>query len=811
MNNLFQDLGYALRQLRKNPGFACTAIIILALGIGASTAIFSAVNPILFEPLPYPHPGRIAMIWYVGDDGSRVPQTFHTYRELAERNHSFEALAVMRPWQPTVTGADQPERLDGQQVSASYFRALGVSPMLGRDFQPAEDAPRGPRVVILGNGFWRRHFGGDRTIIGRQVKLDDDSYTVIGVMPVGFDNVLAPSAQVWSLLQYDAGNVASLQTREWGHHLRMVGRLLEGVTVDQARSDLAGIAHTPVPELPRAAWASLEHGLITNTLQDDVASGVKPALLAVLGAVALVLLIACVNVTNLLLARGAQRRGEFAMRAALGAARSRLMRQLLTESLLLSLFGGAGGMVLAQFGVRALVALSPIELPRVNAIRVDGTVFAFALGITALIGVAVGLIPALHASRGDLHIAVQQSSGRTSGGHQQTRRTLVVVEVAIALVLLVSAGLLLRSLKRLFAIDPGFDASHVLTMQVQEAGHRFDSDSARDRSFTHVLESVRQVPGVTTAAFTSQLPLSGDLESFGVQFEKDLNADAEAGYRYAVNPSYFEAMRIPLRRGRLLDEHDMAGAPLAVVISESFAKRKFPNQDPLGQRVRVGPDIGHPDRPWGTIVGVVGDVKQTSLGLSESDAFYTSTTQWSWVDNVQSLVIRTHDDAATLAPAIRKAIWSVDKDQPIVRVATMDNLLAKSEAERHFVLILFEAFGLAALLLAATGIYGVLSGSVTERLREIGVRAALGASPGDILAMVLGQGMALTALGVGIGLSGAVVASRALITLLFGVSRLDPITYLGGIALLAGVSAIACGLPAWRAAQVDPSITLRAE
>jgi putative ABC transport system permease protein len=811
MNSLLQDLGYALRQLRKNLGFACTAIVILGLGIGASTAIFSAVNPILFEPLPYPHASRILMISYIGEDGSRIPQTFHTYRELAERNRSFDSVAVVRPWQPTLTGADQPERFDGQRVSASYFRTLAVSPMLGRDFQTSDDVLNGPKVVILSNGFWRRHFGGDTTIVGRQVKLDDDSYTVIGVMPLGFDNVLAPSAQVWSPLQYDSGNITSLQTREWGHHLRMVARLRSGVSIEQARSDLAWMARTPVPEFLRPPWAALNHGLAANSLQDEVASGVKPALLAVLGAVILVLLIACVNVTNLLLARGAQRRGEFAMRAALGAARPRLIRQLLTESLLLAIMGGAFGVIVAQFGVRALVALSPLELPRLNAIHVDGAAFAFALGITTLIGLAVGLIPALHAAGSDLHIAVQQSSGRTAGGQQLTRRVLVVAEVAIALVLLVSAGLLLRSLQRLFAIDPGFDASHLLTMQVQESGHQFDTDSAKDRFFTQALEAVRQVPGVTAAAFTSQLPLSGDFESYGIQFASDANDNAEAGIRYAVSPAYFEAMHVPLRRGRLLNEHDVASAPGAILISESFAKRKFPGQDPLGQRVHVGPDIGRADRPWGTIVGVVGDVKQASLALGETDAFYTSTTQWSWVDNVQSLVIRTPGDAAALAPAIRKAIWSVDKDQPIVRVATMDNLLAKSEAERHFVLILFEAFGLVALLLAATGLYGVLSGSVTERTREIGVRAALGATPTNILALVIRQGMTLTAVGVAIGFTGAVAASQALITLLFGVSRLDPITYVGVIALLAGVSLLACCVPARRAAQVDPAVTLRAE
>jgi predicted permease len=818
ITGILRDFRYALRQVRNNPGFACTAIIILGLGIGACTAIFSAVNPILFEPLPYPHASRIMMIWDIFE-GSRNEVTFHTYRELAERNRSFDDVAVMKPWQPTLTGADQPERFDGQRVSASYFRSLGVLPALGRDFQSADDVLNGPNVVILSDGLWRRRFAGDSNIIGKQVRFNDDSYTVIGVMPRGFDNVLSPSAEVWAPLQYDAGNIATDGTREWGHALRMVGRLRAGVNVDQAKSDLDRIARAPVPEFPRLSSATLARGLIVNSLQDDVTRGVKPALLAVLGAVILVLVIACVNVTNLLLARSGQRRGEFAMRAALGAPRLRLIRQLVTESLLLAILGGVLGLMVAQFGVRALVALSPPELPRLNAVRVDGPVFVFSLGVTTLIGLMAGLIPALHASRGDLQLGVQQSSRRTAGGHQLTRRALVVAEVAIALVLLVSAGLLLRSLERLFAIDPGFDASHVLTMQVQESGHRFDADTDRDRFFTQALEAVRQVPGVTVAAFTSQLPLSGDLETFGVQFELTPNDEPEDTLRYAVNPGYFEAMHIPLRRGRLLDEHDAppwranvpAETPQAILISESLAKRKFRGQDPIGQRVRVGPEIDRADGPWHTIVGVVGDVKQTSLALGESDAFYTTPTQWTWIDNVMSLVVRTRGDAAALTPAIRKAIWSVDKDQPIVRVATMDDLLATSAAERRFVLILFEAFGLAALALAATGIYGVLAGSVTERMREIGVRAALGATRGDILALIIRQGMTLTALGIVIGLSGAVAASQLLVTLLFGVSRLDLVTYLDVIALLAGVSAIACSVPAWRAAQVDPSTTLRAE
>jgi putative ABC transport system permease protein len=806
IGRLIADLRYGARRLRNNPGFAAVAVLTLALGIGASTAIFSAVNPILFEPLPYPHAERITMISDVGPEGAPQDVTFGTYLELVARTRSFEAIAALKPWQPTLVGDAEPERLAGQRVSASYFRALGVSPILGRDFQPSDDRVNGPRVVVLSDALWKRRLDADRTIVGREITLDDNSYLVIGVMPTGFENVLASSAELWAPLQYSTS--LSPDGREWGHHLRMVARLRRGIDVDRARRELQVIARAPLSEFPRVPWASLEEGLIVNSLQVEVTRGVRPALLAVLGAVMLVLAIACVNVTNLLLAYGAQRRGELAMRAALGAGRAQLVRQLLTESVLLAAIGGALGMVVAEAGVRALVALSPPGLPRVSAIRVDGTVFAFGVAITTLIGVVVGAIPALHALREDLQGGLQQSSRRTAGRHQLTRRALVVAEVALALVLLVSAGLLLRSLERLFTVAVGFDSSRLLSMQVQLSGHQFVSNGARTQFFAEALDTVRRVPGVTAAAFTSQLPLSGDMDAYGVHFENhDDLADRDNALRYAVTPGYVETMRLPLRRGRLLDRHDVAGAPRAALINESFAKRRFPGRDPLGQRFRFGPDEG----PWFAIVGVVGDVKQTSLAVSGADAVYVTPVQWHWVDNVMSLVVRAHADAAALAPAVRDAIWSVDKNQPIVRVATMKSLLARSEADRHFALILFEAFGLVALVLSAIGIYGVLSGSVTERAREIGVRSALGASRGDILLLVVRQGMMLTALGVAIGLSGAAAASRAIVTLLFGISRLDAATYLGVIALLAGVSAIACSVPAWRAARIDPSITLRAE
>ena len=803
-DEMFQDLRYGSRMLLKRPGFTLTAIFTVSLGVGASTAIFSAVNPILFESLPYPEARKLMMMWDHGPDGARQEVTFGTYREIVQRSRSFESLTVMRPWQPTLTGRADPERLDGQSVSASYFQVLRVSPTLGRSFDSSDDRPNGSKVAILSDKLWRRRFGADPAILGRLISLDDANYTVVGVMANSFENVLTPSADVWTLLQYDP-SLPTFDSREWGHHLRMIGRLRSGIGRDEASREIDAIARAQTPEFARPAWAALKNGLIINSLQEEITRDIKPALLAVSFAVLLVLVIACVNVTNLLLVRAAQRRGEFAIRNALGAGRLRMVRQLVTESVLLTFLGGALGILVAEFGVRALIALSPPGLPRASAIRVDAAAFAFAIIVTTLIGIVVGLIPALHAYRADLIGNLQLNSRSNIGGPQWTQQTLVIAEVALALVLLVSAGLLMVSLQRLFAIPTGFNASNLLTLRVQTS-KRFDFEASQ-RFFAQSLNAVRQVPGVTAAEFTSQLPLSGDVDQYGVHFESDNPGVGSSAFRYAVSPGYFEMMEIPLRRGRRLDIHDVAAAPLAVVISESLAKHRFGDQDPIGQRVKLGPSDG----PWHTIVGVVGDVKQTSLAASDLQAFYTTPEQWRFGDNTMSLVIRGIDTTTKLTPAIRNAIWSVDKDQPIVQVAMMDDLLAVSEADRRFALVLFETFGLVALALASAGIYGVLSYTVTERTREIGVRLALGADRRNVLSLILRQGLKLTLTGIGVGLLISWVVTRLLTSLLYGVSAKDPSIF-GSVALvLIVVGLLACYLPARRATKIDPLIALRQE
>jgi putative ABC transport system permease protein len=811
------DLVFAGRQLRRNPGFTAISIVTLALGIGASTAIFSAINPILFKPLPYPEPDRVLMVWGTSE-GSRSEMAFGNWLELRERSHSFRATAIFEPWQPTLTGRDEPQRLEGQSVSAGFFQVLGVMPSLGRDFNPSDEGPQAARVVILSDRLWRQLFRRDQEVIGQFLKLDGDNYTVIGVMPRGFDDVLSSSADLWTPDEYDSSQITrEFNSWAWGNHLRMLARLRPGVSHLDAVRELASIARSPWPEFPRPRWASLTRGLIVDSLQDDIAHTVKPAMLLVFGAVIIVLAIACVNVLNLVLARGAQRAGEFAVRGALGASSGRLLRQMVTESMLLTFLGGVAGVAAAVVGVRVIVQLSPAELPRLNAITFDRPAFLFACLLVGVIGLVAGVVPALHVTGNALQRGLRNASRRIAGTHLWTRRFLVVAEIALAFVLLVSAGLLLRSMQKLLAVDPGFAPSRLLTMQVVTSGHQFDDTPAnpvgsarRRRFFEQALDRVRQVPGVESAAFTSLLPMSDDppvVGIYGAHFEDQGSDSGSSVFRYAVSPGYCETMGIVLLSGRLLGEQDSEDAQPTALISESLARHHFGKRDPIGSRLHVGPT----NRPWYTVVGVVGRVKQTSLSIEQEDAVYLSSRQTWFADDTVSFVIRARGNAADLVPAAKSAIWSVDRDQPIVRVITMDRLMALTEAERRFILILFETFGVVALLLAAVGLYGVLSGTVAERGHEIGIRMALGAARNDILAMALGDGMRLTAFGLGIGLCGAFAASRGIATLLFGMSALDPLSWLGMSALLAAVAVLACWVPAWRGARVDPSSALRAD
>lgn len=810
LETIAADVRYAFRRLRNTPGFTATAVTTLAVGTGASTAVFSALSPILLEPLPFPFASRVVAVEDRSDQGTPMPATLGTYDELRARTRSFDELAAADRWQPSLTGTGSRERLEGQRVTANYFKVFGANPIAGRTFTEAEDEPGGTKVAIVSDAFLQRRLAGDRSIVGRTIELDGDPYVVVGVMPHGFPNVLSPRVNVWRPLA--ERSTGELNSRAWGHHYDVVGRLSPATTVAVATREILDIGRAPEPSFARPAWADLKRGLIVRPLQDAVSGGARPALYVIIGAVLLLLAIASVNVTNLLLARSAQRRPELAMRMALGAGRSRLARQLLTESVVLALLGGVLGLGLAQIGVRFLVALSPPGPPRVDAIRLDTRVFVFALALTALVGVLVGLVPAAGALQSE-RTGLQHGSRRTTSRAGAARSVLVVAEVALALVLLVTAGLLLRSVQRLVSVAPGFDPANVLTVQVIEPGRAFASDVVRLQVFEQVVDAVRRVPGVASVALTSQVPLSGEVDGYGLEWQPKPAAkpgDDGSALRYAVTPGYIATMRIPLRRGRLLDASDRPGAPEAVVINESLARRVFGDRDPIGQRVRFGPEVGS-ERPWRSVVGVGGDVKQYSLAVDAPDAFYVANGQWWWVDNVLTLVIRTTGNAAALAPAIQRAVWSVNANLPIQRVATMTALVAASAGQRRSALTAMEAFATAALLLAAVGLYRVISGGVAERMREIGIRTALGATPRDVVRGIVGRSLILTLAGAVIGFVAAYASSRFLDSMRFSVSRFDLLTNAAVVALLASVTLLASWAPARRAPGIDPTITLRAE
>ena len=799
---LIVDLRRAVRRLKRSPTFTVVAAATLALGIGASTAMFSIVRPVLLQSLPYPDAERLVTIAEPGGAGGvPIDVTFGTFFEVMARSRSLHASAVTRSWQPTLIGDGNTERLDGQSVSGDYFRVLGVHPASGRDFSTDDDRPGAPPVAIITDGLWRRRFGADAGLIGSLVRLDGSTVTIVGIMPREFENVWNAQAEIWRPLGYDPS--LPPQGREWGHHLQLIGRIRSDSDLDKTTRELASIAQTPIARFTRPVSASLRRGFLITPLRDHVTNRVKPALRSVMIGTLLLLLIAVINTVNLMFARGAERRTELVTCAALGASRTRLLTPLLGEGLVLALIGGLLGVALAYLMVDAVITFEGFALPRLDAIRVDRAALAFGAALSIAIGVVAACIPGLMLSR----VEVIGSGPRVIAGHHGMRRGFVAAEVALAMVLLVGAGLLVRSVRQLMSVSPGFDPEHVLTLQVQTSGPEFRSPDTVRVFFDRVREAVRHVPGVASASLTSQLPLTGDADFYGAGTEDDSalppGADPSA-YRYAISANYLETMGIALERGRTIDEQDRRGGQPVALVSASLALRRFPGRDPIGRKLRLGP----PDN-WFTVVGVVRNVKQSSLAVSSPDAVYVPESQWRSPDRTMWVVVRTVVDPVTVETAVRRAIRDVNPTQAIVQVATMEQRVATSMARQRLVMGVFDVFGLMALLLAAIGIYGVLAGRVIERTPEIALRAAVGASRANIVIHVGRQAIGLAALGMIVGGAIAAVTSRGLVALLFEVSPLDGITYVGVAVLLLAATVVSTIVPAWRATRIQPALALK--
>jgi predicted permease len=797
--DLVADVRLAARRLRRSPGFTVIVASVLGLGIGAATVIVSVVRPVLFDGLDYPDPERLVIVEDRADTGEPYAVTFGTYAELRSRATRLEAVAAHRSWQPTLTGRGEPERLEGQRVSADFFDVLGVDPRIGAGLDPAEDRAGGADQVVLSHDLWTARFDANPEVVGRTVELDGVPYEVAGVMPPGFRSVVRTEARLWALLQY--GSTASFDGREWGHHLGMVGRLGSGVAVPTARAELAEIAARPIGDFPRPEWAGLQNGVVVTPLRSAVTAEGRSTGLVLLGAAALLLVIACVNLAILLVTRGRRRGNEIAVRAALGAGRGRLVRQLTTESVMLAGLGGALGIALAVIGSEAALSALPSSLQGLGSAGVDAATISFSAVLALVVGVAGGVLPALAASRG-----VSVAGGaRGSAPTRRVAHALIVAEVALAFVLLVGAGLLARTMQRLLAEPYGIDPEGTVVMQVWGTSVT-GGDEGVHRFWDRTLAAVEAVPGVRSVATTTQLPLSGDWEMYGVVVDGTGRADGSDGsvLRYSVSPGYHDLMGVPIREGRALQETDRAGAPPVAVVSASLARSLFGDETALGRPLRLGAG-----GPAFTVVGIADDVRQASLASDVTAAVYTTPHQWHWADRVRWLAVDLADPG--LVDEVKQAVWSVDSDQSIVRIESLGAVVRRSEARRRFVMTVIGLFAGFALLLSGLGLYGVLSLRVTERRREIGIRAALGATRPEIVTLVVGHGMRLSALGIVTGAVAAMLASRALASLLFGVSALDPLTYVAVATLFAFVAGLACWVPARRATRTDPLRSLAAE
>lgn len=808
METLIHDLRFGIRMLRKNPGFTLVAVITMALGIGANTALFSVVNGVLLKSLPFKEPDRLLFAFETNAKlpSPTIPVSTLDYRDWKEQNHVFDSMGARKPFAVSLTGIERPEKIQGERVTADYFSTLGVDPILGRTFSEDEVKPGGAKVALLSYGLWQRRFGASPNIVGQTVQLNGAPTIVVGIMP----NDYRPNVELWLPLPINyAGADRDLK------ELVVVGRLAPGVSRQQAQVEMTTIAGRLAEQYPdfNTGW-----GVSLLPMHDAIVQNIRPALLILFGAVGFVLLIACSNVANLLLARAAAREREIAIRMAMGAGRLRLMRQILTESVLVSLIGGGLGVLIAMWGTQALISLNPQGIPRANEISVDPKVLVFALVASVVSGVLFGLVPAVQTSRQDLNDVLKEA-GKSLMGNARGRRirsALVVVEVALALVLMTGAGLLIKGFSRLQSVDPGFNHENVLAFQLSLPDASYPRPPQQSAFLKGVLERFSVLPGVTSASAISQAPLAGGGPSYIFWAEgRPLPTPSEAPVASSrvISPNYFQTLSIPLIAGRVFIEADNKDAPAVVIVNENFAKSMWPGEDPIGKRMTVGVPLAGEKPDWSTIVGVVGNVKHTALNGESGMQVYEPVYQAEFQSPARNMtyLLRTSVDAVSLTEAARTSVVSIDSNVPMSNVKTMDRIVYDSVSPFRFNMFLLVLFAVVALVLTIVGVYGVMNYAVTQRTREIGIRMALGADPGQVRGLILRQGMTLSAIGLGIGLAASVGVMRLLSSLLYGVSATDPVTFAAVALLLAVVALVACYVPARRATKVDPLVALRYE
>jgi putative ABC transport system permease protein len=808
IDDALQDLRYGLRILRKHPSFAIVAALTLALGVGATTTIFSVVDAVLLRPLPYPDADRIAMVWenvnlpqYKNAQNAAAPGNFHDWRD---QNSTFSNMAATRDGAWSLTGSGDPVRVTGQMVSASLFAVLQVEPVLGRTFTADEDRDAAPHVVLLGHGLWVDRFGSNPAIVGQTIRLNDEPFTVVGVMRRGFHFPNADD-QLWVPLGLSAQQLAN----HGSHFLRVVGRLEPGATLAQAQSDLDAVAVQLTKAFPNSNTGV---GVTVISLSEQTVGDVRRPLLVILGIVGFVLLMVCANIGNLVLARAAVRGREFAVRTALGASRRRLLRQLLAESMLLAAVGGACGLLLAWWGVAGLRWLAPANLPRLDDIAVNGSVAAFNVAVALVAGVLCGVMPSLQAQAGDLHGALKDETRATSSGARvRVRDVLVIAQTALGVVVLVGGGLLLRSFMQLSQVPVGFRADGVLTFRVVLPTARYRTEPQRTAFYRQLLDRLHALPGVQSAAGIISVPLAatGSMSMVSVEGQPPpLPGQVRLVDFRTISPGYFRTMSIPILSGRDVAWSDTNTTERAIVVSQTAARTFWPNQDAIGKRVTPGTPTS--TTPWLTVVGIVADVRQVDLVRTPRPAMYVPASQdQGTFPALRDFVVRTSGDPAALAPSIRSAVWGVDSTLPVDRVQTMEQAKATVTATEQFNLLLVSVFAGLALLLAASGLYGLTTYSVSQRTRELGIRVALGARGGTLLRLVLAQGVRLTLVGLAVGAVAALTLTRVMEALLFGIGARDPITFAAVSLLLVGVSLVASLVPAYRATGVDPVVALR--